>query len=66
MIGLNYTHEQLKAIEYCANIARMEEIEPMYAHILDVQFSELDKVLSPEFKERIKFKECWAFIKEKK
>jgi len=66
MIGLNYTTEQLKAIEYCANIARMEDIEPMFAHILDTQFSLLDSELTKEFKDRIKFAECWEFIKEKK
>jgi hypothetical protein len=66
MIGLNYTPDQLKAIEYCANIARMEEIEPMYAHILDTQFSLLDSELTKEFKDRIKFKECWEFVSDKK
>jgi ABC-type Fe3+/spermidine/putrescine transport system ATPase subunit len=65
MIGLNYTHDQLKAIEYCAQIARMEEIEPMYAHILDTQFRLLDSELTKEFKERIKFAECWAFVVDK-
>jgi len=65
MIGLNYTPEQLKAIEYCAQIARMEEIEPMYAHILDTQFRILDSELTKEFKERIKFVECWKWIKDK-
>jgi hypothetical protein len=66
MIGLNYTLDQLKAIEYCAQIARMEEIEPMYAHILDTQFRLLDNELTKDFKERIKFKECWDFISDKK
>jgi hypothetical protein len=65
MIGLNYTLEQLKAIEYCATIARMEEIEPMYAHILDTQLRLLDNELTREFKERIKFKECQKWLKEK-
>jgi hypothetical protein len=66
MIGLNYTLDQLKAIEYCATIARMEDIEPMYAHILDTQFRLLDPLLDDKFKERIKFKECWYFISDKK
>jgi hypothetical protein len=66
MIGLNYTHDQLKAIEYCATIARMEEIEPMYAHILDTQFRLLDSELTKELKERIKFAECWKWLSDKK